>query len=212
MKLQTRTATIKELKFRTAEDGSSIIEGYAAVFNSPSLPLYELGGRRELIRPGAFTGAMQRGDDVRLLINHDPNLIVARTPGTLALTQDEAGLYFSAKLGNQTYAQDLKESMRTGLLTQCSFAFEPTVQGIERIDGEEFMVIRDAGKLSDTSIVSFPAYPATVAMVRSLMRGISEADAKELLKELQHLNITDVPAVDSFELQKLQLELLTLDS
>ena len=85
MKLERRYFAVEELR---ADDGDGTIQGYAAVFDSPSL---NLGGFREIVRPGAFTQSVQR-DDVRALFNHDPNFVLGRTKsGTLALLEDERG-------------------------------------------------------------------------------------------------------------------------
>lgn len=83
MKRETRTIRSAELRVRS--DGAGI-KGYAAVFNERS---EDLGGWREIIMPGAFKRAIREEQDVRALINHDPNLVLGRTKsGTLKLDED----------------------------------------------------------------------------------------------------------------------------
>src|SRR6185437_1457957 len=94
---QYRSFTIPNVSFRAQQDGQPArVSGHASVFNTPSEPLWCYGGAREIIVPGAFTRAIgQNPDDVRLLINHDPNLVLARnTANTLTLREDGVGLYF----------------------------------------------------------------------------------------------------------------------
>ena len=58
-----------DVEVRQDEEGRDTIVGYAAVFNTFS---EDLGGFREIVRPGAFTAALSEGQDVRGLFNHDP--------------------------------------------------------------------------------------------------------------------------------------------
>jgi len=47
----------------------------------------------EIVRPGAFARAIQQGQDVRALFNHDENHVLGRTAnGTLRLEEDARGL------------------------------------------------------------------------------------------------------------------------
>ena len=93
--------------------------GYAAVFNSRS---NEMWGFTEIIDPGAFEGRL--GDDVRALINHDPNLLIGRsTTGSLRMSIDETGLRYEVDDPDTSYSQDLRKLMARGDVSQSSFAF-----------------------------------------------------------------------------------------
>lgn len=64
------------VKVETREEGSEVgvIEGYAAKYNQVTT----IGGWfREVIRPGFFDDVLT--DDVRCLINHNPQYILARS-------------------------------------------------------------------------------------------------------------------------------------
>ncbi len=167
---QKRTVNVSKVQFRAASgDKPATVSGYASVFNKLSESLGCYGGGRELIAPGAFTDVLATNPDCRLLINHDSNLILARTvSGTLKLNQDDTGLHFEAALGNQSYAKDLAESMSRGDITGCSFAF--CIDDCEQkvIDGEPIQVIRSVSDLSDVSCVTYPAYPDATATVRAM--------------------------------------------
>ncbi len=164
------------------------IAGYAAVFNADS---EDLGGFIERIAPEAFDNVM--GDDVRFLINHDPNLLLARTTsGTLRLSKDETGLRYEVDLGGQSYATDLLESIRRGDISQNSFAFRVEKEEWKTVNGQMTRTIKSLKKLSDASIVTYPAYPDAKLALRSLQK-ISEdshkLESEKRERQLQLINL-----------------------
>ena len=150
--------TMGTIEVREDSDDMTL-EGYAAVFNSET----DLGAFREVIRPGAFDDVMD--NDVRALINHDPNLILGRTSnGTLELSTDERGLKYKVKLGDQQYARDFYESVKRGDISQSSFAFT-----IDKQSWNEERTVRSVDKvrqLLDVSPVTYPAYAAATVQAR----------------------------------------------
>jgi HK97 family phage prohead protease len=164
MKNEIRYTAAKELRVQTSADGSKTISGYAAVFNSKSLPL----PFTEIIAPGAFTKSLRDSPDVLALRDHDPKILLGRSKsGALSLTEDSVGLRFSCKLPNTTQAADLAESIQRGDLDGVSFGFT-TDEDSWTGDGEG-NVIRTllAVTLFEISPCSFPAYPASSVSIRS---------------------------------------------
>ena len=119
---------------------------------------------------GAFRNVLDQ--DVRLLVNHDPNLPLARGDA-LELTEDPTGLHVRAQIrADLSYARDLRINLEEGNVTQMSFAFGSDVEDEWDEDGDGRLVrtIKRFGSLLDVSPVTFPAYPATHAGVRPLSR------------------------------------------
>ena len=162
--------TMGTIEVRESEGDEMTLEGYAAVFNSET----DLGAFREVIRPGAFDDVMD--NDVRALINHDPNLILGRTGnGTLELSTDERGLKYKVKLGNQQYARDFYESVKRGDISQSSFAFT-----IDKQSWNEERTVRSVDKvrqLLDVSPVTYPAYSAATVQARDQQLELDEVIA-----------------------------------
>jgi len=162
--------TMGTIEVRESDGDEMTLEGYAAVFNSET----DLGAFREVIRPGAFDDVMD--NDVRALINHDPNLILGRTGnGTLELSTDERGLKYRVKLGNQQYARDFYESVKRGDISQSSFAFT-----IDKQSWNEERTVRSVDKvrqLLDVSPVTYPAYAAATVQARDQQLDIDEVIA-----------------------------------
>lgn len=152
---------------------SNAITGYAAVFNSWS---EDLGFFKERISPGAFKKTILE-NDIRALINHDPNLIIGRTKNkTLRLWEDEKGLGFEVDLPDTSYARDLRTSIKRKDITQNSFGFM-VVQDEWSGDGKR-RTLREV-QLFDISPVTFPAYKQTNVKLRLQRLGI-DPDALDL--------------------------------
>ena len=145
-----------ETRTEKREDGSTTITGHAAVFNQLSI---DLGGFREVIAPNAFESVLS--DVVRALINHDPNLLLARTTsGTLNLEQTNEGLQYSFDVPDTTYGRDLIISMERKDITQSSFAFTIEDDSWETTEDGEIRTINKVKQLYDVSPVTYPAYPS----------------------------------------------------
>ncbi len=138
------------------EEGETMnVVGHASVYNTMS---EDLGGFREIIAPGAFDDVLE--NDVRALINHDGNLILARTTsGTLKLSTDEKGLKYEFDMPETSYGKDLAISMKRGDVTQSSFAFTVENDNWETKDGMDVRTITKVKRLFDVSPVTYPAYP-----------------------------------------------------
>ena len=175
MKHETRNFDA-DFELRDEQDGMTFV-GYAAKFNSWS---EDLGGFREQIEPGAFKRSLRARGDVKLLINHDTGRVLASTrAGTMRLIEDEVGLRVEASLPNNTEGRDMAESLRRGDYSKMSFGFS-----VMKDSWNSDMTERSlkSVKLFEASIVAFPAYSETEAMVRSLDKVAARAqvDADEL--------------------------------
>lgn len=148
-----------------ADDDAIRVAGYAAVFGEEA----DIGGYfTEVIERGAFANAIERGDDVVFLVNHD-GLPLARTrSGTLRLSEDERGLYMETELDpNDPDVRAIVPKMKRGDLDKMSFAFVPDRQEWDESGDKPKRIIRDV-RLHDVAIVTTPAYDGTEIGLRSL--------------------------------------------
>lgn len=160
-------------------DGIGRIFGYGAVFNSLS---EDLGGFREVIRPGAFDVALERADlDVMARLEHKGGLdILGRTSaGTLEVGVDERGLWYSVDLPDTNTGRDVRELIRRGDIAHSSFAFHLAAGGDEMRteDGGIVRYVHEIEQLVDVAPVSQPAYARTVVEARSVEMAASIAAA-----------------------------------
>ncbi len=185
-----------ELEVREDTATGMTFTGYASVFNSPS---EDLGGFIEYVAPGAFKRSLQARNEIKLLWNHDSGEPLASLRGgTMQLVEDERGLKVTAQLPNTTRGRDVAELLRTKVIDSMSFGFN-VIKDSWSSDGRTRTL--ESVRLSEVSVVSFPAYPSTTATVRSLESTIDPdklADALlrlesgEDLDEAQATLITDV--------------------
>jgi HK97 family phage prohead protease len=191
---EVRTNSV-EFEVRAEGDGMSF-SGYASVFNSPS---EDLGGFIEYVAPGAFRRSLQSRNEVKLLWNHDAGEPLASLRGgTMQLVEDDRGLKVTAQLPNTTRGRDVAELLRTKVIDSMSFGFN-VIKDSWSADGKTRTL--ESVRLFEASIVSFAAYPATTATVRSTDQAIDPdrlADALlrlesgDDLDEAQATLITDV--------------------
>lgn len=170
-----------------------VIQGVASVFNQLS---EDLGGFREIIKPGAFREAILESD-IKLLVNHTENLILARKKpgkkGTLEVWESERGLEYKGQLGSQTYASDYLETIQRGDIDQASFGFIASPQDVtwERVDGIPIRTVHKVTRLFDVSPVVYPAYSQTMAQAQTEVatRQLEKYLAQEVLAGAIPLNV-----------------------
>ena len=191
--LERRYLYAQSLQVERRADQRVVIRGHAAVFNSLS---ENLGGFREQIAPGAFSTAIQT-DDVRALLNHDPNLVLGRNKaGTLRLAEDSQGLAIEIDPPDTQTARDLMVSMKRGDITQMSFGFSVRHGGESWSKDPAGMHVRTLSKvrLFDVSPVTYPAYTATDVSValRSLEQFRRSSDRWRTSLRLKMLRLREL--------------------
>lgn len=159
-----RQAISRSGDFKTrAADGNLYIEGYFATFTGE----YQMWDKAiERIDRGAFDGTL--GDDIRALVNHDTTMVLGRTTAsTLTLRVDDLGLWGSILVNQADQdAMNAYERVKRGDVSQCSFGFDILDEETEiRPDGTTVWTIRKV-KLYEVSVVTFPAYEATMVEAR----------------------------------------------
>lgn len=144
------------------------IEGYVNAVERKSRPLMSRMGKFiERICKGAFKKSIERNNDVRLLLNHDPNKDLGGTKdGNLELSEDNIGLHARATISDK----DVVQKARNGDLVGWSFGFLD--RDVEQKRDEDGLPLRDVKDL-DLKEVSLldksktPAYDGTLVAVRS---------------------------------------------
>lgn len=129
-----------------------------------------MGQFLERICKGAFKRALDRADDVRILLNHDCERDLGGIKdGNLELYEDAIGLHARATIRDAQVIEDA----RNGDLVGWSFGFTDTDNGVERsIDQDSGLPLRKVRDLNlhEVSLLNrakTPAYEGTLVTVRS---------------------------------------------
>lgn len=152
--------------------GDSVeIDGYVNAVERLSKPLNSRAGQfRERIKAGAFRRAIERNDDIHILLNHDQSRDLGSTKrGNLELNEDNIGLRARATITDA----DVVAKARRGDLVGWSFGF--TDRDVTRSE-EHGMTTRDVNDLDlfEVSILDrsrVPAYAGTLVQVRDAQGG-----------------------------------------
>lgn len=155
-----------DIESRATEDGKGeIITGYAARFESLSVPLY---GFREKIRSGAFKSSLEQNSIVALW-NHNTDMVLGSTRGkTLKLWEDDKGLRFELQLPDTQAGRDAGISIKRKDVTGVSFGFRVRKQEWDETDPKNVVRTLIDIDLREVSPTAFPAYPSTSVSVRSI--------------------------------------------
>ena len=174
---ETRIAEIRA----ASQDDALILEGRAIVFDQATTIHDPAGSYTEIIRRGALDGADL--SDVRLLFNHDLNRVpLARSPKTMSLKVDPAGMTIRAALPNTESAREVYESVKRHDLTGMSFAFKVPDDGSRYDPKTNTREITKIEKVYECSVVQFPAYGQTSVEARSAI-----TEGQKRLGQLQKL-------------------------
>lgn len=176
-----------DFDYRDKSGDGRTLEGYAAVFNSPSRIRDLQGDFDEIILPGAFTRSLESRTPV-LQWDHgkDPRIGTAPIGSIEDLREDDHGLYVRARLFDHPDIERVRLAIEGRAVKGMSFRFEVPSNGdtwTKRSGEPDLREIRDAD-VHELGPVVFPAYDTTSVSVRSLLAQLDPDEYRTLLREL----------------------------
>lgn len=164
--MEQRILKMKDAKTRE-EGGKKYLEGYFAVFGKP----YKVwDGWVETIERGAFARYLSDGEDVKVLWNHDSNIVLGATGNrTATLMEDETGLWGSVEINeNDQEAVNAYARVARGDVDGCSFGFDiGRMEDWWDEEGVYHTKITEVDPLYEVSPCTFPAYADTSISARN---------------------------------------------
>lgn len=195
------------MRIRVLND-SVEIDGYVNAIERYSKPLNSrIGQFTERIKKGAFKRALERNDDVHILLNHDWERDLGSTKkGNLELDEDAIGLRAKATITDK----DVVEKARNGDLVGWSFGFTDKDVDTKEVDGMTTRDVKDLN-LYEVSLLDrtkTPAYDGTLVSVRAdedILHGSVLDTEIEIRDESQEK--TEKPTIDYSKAEKLLEEI-----
>ena len=146
------------VEIRSAD--TAVISGYVNAVERESRVLHRVGGMpfKEVVRQGTFAKALQNGNTVQLMLNHERTL--CDTNSGLELREDNIGLFAKAVISDKEVISAAKNNKLTGW----SFGFKCKKDSWN--DTGEIRTLEEI-ELDEVSILTkTPAYTATSIELR----------------------------------------------
>ena len=161
----------RSVEFRMSESDGRTLEGYAAVFDSPTVINSFEGHFVEVIERGAFARTVRNNPKPVLQFDHGTHPLIGGMPiGTIQeLREDDQGLFVRAHLSDSFLTEPVRVAIADGALRGMSFKFTIPEGGVTVTRGDDNLEIHTLTdvNLHELGPVVWPAYADTSVGVRS---------------------------------------------
>ncbi len=179
--------SIRSVDFLISDtDDGLTLEGYAAVFDSPTRISNRFEGDfTETINRGAFANVIRANPKPVMQFDHGLDTAIGSTPiGAIqSMREDDKGLWVSARLHDNWLSLPVRHAIESGSLHGMSFRFLTPEDGSGETwsDDRSQRSVTDISYLPELGPVTFPAYADTEVSVRA--RKFAAAVDTELLED-----------------------------
>lgn len=201
----------RSAEFRASENAPTdgrTLEGYGAVFNSPTLIESFFGDFEEEISRGAFRKTLRERKPV-LQFDHGRDARTGSLPiGSIQeLREDDHGLFVNARLFENDLVEPIRQAIEAQAIDGMSFRFrimrdewrdstgseidsdsdaffDILFDGVDHERGPLLRTIREV-ELFELGPVVFPAYDTTSVGVRSMLNELPHDSQVKMIRELQ---------------------------
>ena len=170
------------------------LEGYAAVFDSPTRIDSWEGFFDEVIARGAFAKTIKERKPV-IQFDHGQHPLVGSIPlGSIdVLREDDHGLYVRARLHDNWLVQPVRDAIASGSVDGMSFRFSVVKEQVDESPDVPLRTVQEV-KLYEVGPVVFPAYESTSVGVRAVAQQLNDPEFRALLARALVLGTPDEAA------------------
>lgn len=168
------------------------IRGMAIVYDVLSRKMKDKDGVVfvERIMKEAVTEDILRKNDIKALLEHDDNRLLARSrngEGSLRLRATEEGVEFEFEAPNTPTGDEAVELVKRGDICACSFAFWGAKSSWKKEDDMIVRSIESLPNIDDITLTCRPAYEDTSVDVRSVLKDEQDVASKDDTKDKKSL-------------------------
>lgn len=168
--IRERVASFEVTRAWDDDEDRTRLEGYAAVFNEPTVIATRMGEFQEQIAPGAFKRTIdQKGPrGIRLQFDHGRHALIGQIPlGVIdEIVEDQRGLFVRATLTENWLIQPVRDAIRDGAVSGMSFRFRVIRESVDSDQDPELRMVEEV-ELYEVGPVVWPAYEQTTVGVRA---------------------------------------------
>lgn len=168
-----------------SDDDGFTLEGYAAVFDSPTRIDSWEGQFDETIVKGAFSKTISERTPV-MQFDHGHDIATGSVPIAAidTIREDRHGLFVSARMFDNPRVEPIRQAIAGGAIDGMSFRFRVVREEWDESDDIPQRTIKEL-ELFELGPVVFPAYDATSVGVRSLLADLDDGQRARLLSDLR---------------------------
>lgn len=182
-----------ELTRADSEGDGLTLEGYGAVFDTPTRIDSWEGRFDEVIARGAFAKTIKERTPV-IQFDHGHHPLIGSLPIGVpeVIREDAHGLYVKARLHDNWLVQPVRDAIRDGSITGMSFRFSVVKESSDETAEVPVRTVTEV-KLYEVGPVVFPAYESTSVGVRA-MRDLADPEYRAHLARALILGTPDEAA------------------
>lgn len=172
-------------ELRADPDGDGFtLQGYGAVFGTPTRIDSWEGKFDEIIARGAFTNTLAERKP-KLQFDHGRDAATGSVPiGAIDdIREDRHGLFVSARLHDNARVEPIRQAIASGAIDGMSFRFRVLRDTWDETGDIPSRTIQEV-QLFEVGPVVFPAYEATTVGVRTLLSDLDDTERQRLLTDL----------------------------
>jgi HK97 family phage prohead protease len=180
----------------TGDDGFTL-EGYAAVFHTPTRIDSWEGRFDEQIARGAFLKTLKERSPV-MQWDHGHDAATGSVPiaAIEEIREDDHGLFVRARMFDNARVEPIRQAIAGGAIDGMSFRFRVVKEAWDESRTVPVRTIKELD-LFELGPVAFPAYASTSVGVRSLLADLPDSDRDRLLHELGAVRQDTLPTPEA---------------
>ena len=180
---------------RAASEGDGLtLEGYGAVFDTPTRIDSWEGTFDEIITRGAFAKTLKERTPV-IQFDHGHHPVLGSVPiGAVdTIREDAHGLFVRARLHDNWMTQPVRDAIASGAIDGMSFRFQVVKETVDESGDTPVRTVNEV-KLYEVGPVVFPAYESTSVGVRAVAQQLNDPEFRAHLARALVLGTPDEAA------------------